>query len=154
MRDWRAELQLEPHPEGGYFRRIYSSAQSIVLPYGERASATSIHYLLTAEQPRGRLHRNRSDILHFLLDGGPIEYVTVAADGVLTRVLLGAEHARFLVVPGGVWKASQLVGDARQGLVAEVVTPGFDYADHEFATAADVAPWPQLADELRPFLPG
>lgn len=76
------------------------------------------------------------------------------ADGALTRVLLGAENERYLLVPGGHWKASQLVAGARQGLVAEVVTPGFDYADHEFAEVKDLAAWPQLVDELRPFLPG
>ncbi|MFK8910584.1 cupin domain-containing protein [Streptomyces sp. YS-3] len=153
MRDWVTELGLEPHAEGGYFRRIYTSTHTLSLPRGPRPAATSIHYLLTRDQPLGRLHRNRSDILHFLLDGGPLEYVTLAPDGSLDRVRLGADDSRFLLVPGGHWKASRLVDGAGHGLVAEVVTPGFDYADHEFATAADLRGFPEANDELRPFLP-
>lgn len=153
MRDWVAELGLEPHTEGGYFRRIYTSGHSLSLPRGARPAATSIYYLLTRDEPRGRLHRNRSDILHFLVDGGPVEYVTLAPDGTLGRVRLGPDDERFLLVPGGHWKGSRLVDGAAQGLVAEVVTPGFDYADHEFATEADLSGFPDANDALRPFLP-
>lgn len=152
MRDWVAELALEPHAEGGYFRRIYTSEHSLSLPRGARPAVTSIYYLLTRDEPRGRLHRNRSDILHFLVDGGPVEYVTLGPDGSLGRVRLGADGERFLLVPGGHWKASHLVDGAPQGLVAEVVTPGFDYADHEFATEADLRGFPDANDALRPFL--
>ncbi|MFJ8583249.1 cupin domain-containing protein [Streptomyces sp. NPDC093595] len=153
MRDWRNEPGMEPHPEGGFFRRLYTSPGHVALPRGERPLATSIHYLLTREQPRGKLHRNRSDILHFLVDGGPVRYVTAGERGTVEYVTLrpGGEH--FLVVPGGRWKASHLVEDAPYALVAEVVTPGFDYADHEFATAEDVAHLGQAAAELAPFLP-
>ncbi|WP_372346304.1 cupin domain-containing protein [Streptomyces sp. KL116D] len=153
MRDWQSELGLEPHGEGGYFRRIYTGPSQMATPHGPRPSASSIYYLLDERQPSGLLHRNRSDILHFLVDGGPLEYVTVAPDGTLTRTLLGPADERFLLVPGGWWKASRLVGGARHGLVAEVVTPGFDYADHEFATRAVLTKHPQLADVLDAFVP-
>ncbi|MCX4835700.1 cupin domain-containing protein [Streptomyces sp. NBC_00006] len=152
MRDWRCELNLEPHGEGGYFRRVYTSPHDLSTPHGPRPSATSIYYLLDERQPSGLLHRNRSDILHFLIDGGPLEYVTVTADGTLRRTVLGPDDERFLLVPGGHWKASHLLGDARHGLVAEVVTPGFDYTDHEFATRAVLDEYPDLAEELREFV--
>ncbi|NGO78747.1 cupin domain-containing protein [Streptomyces sp. YC504] len=149
--DWRSELELEPHGEGGYFRRIYTSSHATPGPRGERPLASSIYYLLDESQPAGLLHRNRSDILHFLLDGGPVEYVTVDPEGGLTRSRLGGA-ALFLPVPGGWWKASRLLGGARHALVAEVVTPGFDYADHEYATPAVLAELPHLAEALKPFL--
>lgn len=152
MRDWQTELGLVPHGEGGYFRRIYTAPAETTTAQGPRPAATSIYYLLDAAQPSGLLHRNRSDILHFLIDGGPVEYVTVDPDGTLNRALLGPDDERFLLVPGGHWKASRLVGDARHALVAEVVTPGFDYADHEFATARVLTEHPELADELREFV--
>ncbi|MBO1332876.1 cupin domain-containing protein [Streptomyces sp. VRA16 Mangrove soil] len=152
MRDWQTELGLEPHGEGGHFRRIYTAPGQIATPHGPRAAASSIYYLLDERQPRGLLHRNRSDILHFLIDGGPLEYVTVDREGTLSRTLLGPDDERFLLVPGGWWKASRLVGPARLGLVAEVVTPGFDYADHEFATAAVLDAFPGLSDVLEEFV--
>ncbi|CAL9317343.1 hypothetical protein SUDANB25_05679 [Streptomyces sp. SudanB25_2051] len=150
--DWRERLGLEAHPEGGYFRRIYTSPQVVATAHGPRPTATSIHYLLTRDQPVGRLHRNRADILHFLLDGGPVEYVTLPPDGRLERTALRTGDRQFLAVPGGVWKASRLVGGADHALVAEVVTPGFDYADHRFAGPEDFAHLPALRDALAPFL--
>ncbi|MEV5607620.1 cupin domain-containing protein [Streptomyces sp. NPDC052225] len=153
MRAWQSDLGLEPHGEGGYFRRVYTSAATLDTAHGPRPSASSIYYLLDERQPRGLLHRNRSDILHFLIDGGPLEYVTVDPAGTLTRTLLGPDDERFLLVPGGWWKASHLVGGARHGLVAEVVTPGFDYADHAFAPPEILARFPHLADDLREFVP-
>ncbi|WP_428956790.1 cupin domain-containing protein [Streptomyces sp. cg35] len=152
MRDWRSELGLEPHGEGGLFRRIYTGPQEMVTAHGPRPSASSIYYLLDGTQPSGLLHRNRSDILHFLIDGGPLEYVTVDPVGRLARTVLGADAERFLLVPGTWWKASRLVGGASHGLVAEVVTPGFDYADHEFAPLSVLDDFPHLADELREFV--
>ncbi|MFG3496800.1 cupin domain-containing protein [Streptomyces sp. NPDC047886] len=155
MRDWQRQLGLEAHPEGGYFQRIYTSPHTVPTPAGTRPTATSIHYLLTRDAPRGHLHRNRSDILHFLIDGGPVEYVMLTPDHAVERVTLQSGTRHFLMVPGGVWKASHLVGDAAQALVAEVVTPGFDFADHRFATPADVAGLPaDLRLALAPFLPG
>jgi len=149
--DGVTRLGLELHPEGGYFKRIYTSPQTHSAPQGERPLCTSIYYLLTREQPIGRLHRNRSDILHYFLDGGPLEYVVLGADGALRRERLDAQ-TRFLPVPGGCWKASRLIEGAGHALVAEVVTPGFDYADHQFAAEADLAAYPQHLAVLRPFL--
>ena len=154
--DWVSKLGLEIHPEGGYFKRIYTSQRCHLTLHGERALVTSIYYLLDGEQPLGRLHRNRSDILHFFLDGGPVEYLMLTADGELRRERLGngPGDSRFLLVSGGCWKASQLIGGASHALVAEVVTPGFDYADHQFAREEDLRrEYPQHLEALRPLLP-
>ena len=153
--DWVSKLALEVHPEGGYFRRIYTSAVNQTTVAGERPLATSIYYLLDQAAPRGFLHRNRSDILHFFLDGGPVEYLLLDADGELRRVRLGngAKDDRFLMVPGGCWKASQLIEGATHALVAEVVAPGFDYADHQFCSESALRQeHPQHLEILRPFL--
>lgn len=143
-------LGLEPHPEGGFYRRIYTSPHTLDVAGGVRATATSIYYLMTAGQPCGRLHRNRSDILHFFLEGDPVEYHTVDREGRLRVRVLGGGEERHLLVPGGWWKASRLPDGARYALVAEVVTPGFDFADHEFAGEADLPA--ELRDALRQFL--
>lgn len=137
--DWAERLRLEPHPEGGWFRRLYTDGRSCDTAHGPRAAASSIHYLLQRpQQVQGRLHRNRSTILHYLQHGGPVEYLLLSADGRLQCHTLGfaAGQLLFLEVPGGVWKASRLLVEAGHALVAEVVLPGFDYADHEFMTAA------------------
>jgi predicted cupin superfamily sugar epimerase len=144
-------LGLEPHPEGGYYRRTYTSPVNLVTPSGSRPSATSIFYLMTREQPLGRLHRNRSDILHYLLEGGPVEYLIAGTDGQLHREVMGPTLKRVLLVQGGQWKASELKAEASHALIAEMVTPGFDFADHEFAAEADLHGSAHL-ETLRPFL--
>lgn len=147
--DWIAKLSLEPHSEGGYFKRIYTSPLLHDVAHAQRPLCTSIYYLLTREQPIGCMHRNRSDILHYFLDGGPLEYLLLGADGALRRARLDAESP-FLLVPGGCWKASHLLEGAGHALIAEVVTPGFDYADHQFARKYDMPP--QHLEVLRSFI--
>lgn len=146
-------LGLERHPEGGWYARIHTAAAVVDTAYGPRARVTSIHYLLTTDEPRGRLHRNRSDILHYLQGGGPVEYLLLDESGQLRRVVLGSEanQSLFLHVPGGVWKASQLIAGASHALVSEAVVPGFDFADHSFADQRLLDRYPEHRAELRPF---
>ena len=40
-------LDLEQHPEGGWFRRMWTGTYAVDTPAGERPAATLIHYLLT-----------------------------------------------------------------------------------------------------------
>jgi len=62
-----AALDLEPHVEGGFFRRTYQADHRDMLETegGQRFLMTSIYYLLTAESPVGQFHFNQSDILHY-----------------------------------------------------------------------------------------
>jgi hypothetical protein len=131
-----AKLALEPHIEGGYFRRTYQSDLIAKLAQGERWGMTSIYYLLTDDSPIGYLHRNQSDIIHYFHCGSPLMYTLLHPDGKLEKVWLGADLANGqqlqLVVPGGCWKATELES-GEYGLVSEAVVPGFDYADMELA---------------------
>jgi predicted cupin superfamily sugar epimerase len=57
-------------------------------------------------------------------------------DGTLQTIVMGhdvfAGQCLQLQVPGGIWKASQLMhGAAGFGLISEAVSPGFDFADME-----------------------
>jgi uncharacterized protein len=153
--DWIDRLGLAPHPEGGYFRRVYTDERTLDAPGGPRAAVTSIHYLLTRDAPVGHLHRNASTILHYVQHGGPVEYVLLPRPGVCRREVLGfdAEESLFLEVPGGCWKASRLVGSATHVLISEVVVPGFDPADHAFMRAEELRrDHPQHAEQLMALL--
>lgn len=141
-------LALSPHPEGGYFRRSYESP----LQQRGRRLMSCIYYLLTDDQPTGHLHRNRSDIVHFWQGGSPLSYTLLSPKGKLLHYILGpdvlkGQHPQ-LTVPGGFWKASQLLC-GEFGLISEAVCPGFDYDDHDMASAAEIRArypehWPQL----------
>lgn len=131
------QLDLSPHPEGGYFRRSYESPGV----YRGRRLMSCIYYLLTDDQPCGRLHRNRSDIVHFWQGGSALRYTLLSPEGKLLQFTLGSDllagQQMQLTVPGGFWKGSQLLC-GNYGLISEAVCPGFDYDDHEMANATEI----------------
>ena len=127
-------LGLEPHIEGGWYRRIFEATHrpAIVTDAGARLALTAIHYMLTDDNPIGHWHLNRSDILHFFHAGDPIDYYLLDSQHGLRRFTLGpnldAGHQLCLVVQGGTWKAACLSAGPF-GLLSEAVSPGFDYED-------------------------
>lgn len=142
------QLNLEPHLEGGYFCRTFTSSHTV----NGRAALSSIYYLLSNASPIGHLHRNRSDILHFWQQGSPIHYTLIAPDGSMSELVMGPDLAAGqqlqMLVPGGFWKASEL-RCGEHGLISEAVCPGFDFSDHELATAEQIQRdfpqhWPAL----------
>ncbi|BBA98652.1 hypothetical protein RVR_4921 [Actinacidiphila reveromycinica] len=155
---WIDSLGLEPHVEGGYFRRTYQADHRpmVSTPHGERHLLTSIHYLLTESSPIGHWHLNRSDILHFHHSGAPLTYHLIHPDGRLRTAVLGQDpgqgHVLMLAVPGDVWKATHLTGGGH-ALISEAVAPGFDYADMTLGRP-DVltARFPQHAELIRRYV--
>jgi predicted cupin superfamily sugar epimerase len=146
-------LNLEPHPEGGYYRQIYRSTGSIPLdalgePFdGDRAYATSIYFLLAGNQI-SRLHRIRSDeIWHFYL-GGSLTLHLIDADGRYDQRHLGPNleqgQAFQQVVPAGAWFGADLDTPESYALVGCTVAPGFEYSDFELGSRRDLlAHYPQ-----------
>lgn len=124
-------LQLDPHPEGGWFRETWRAPAA----EGERASATAIHFLLEAHQSS---HWHRVDAAEMWLwhSGSPIMLLTAPNDrGPITRTVLGADvlagQSPQLLVPAGHWQAARPLGG--WALVSCVVSPGFDFAGFELA---------------------
>lgn len=147
-----ATLNLEPHPEGGYYREIFRSAR-LVTPLdgrGARAALTTIYFLL----PGGavsRWHRVTSDEVWHLYEGGPLELLEIDAGcSLLTRHRLVASSATpVCTIAADCWQAARALAD--YALVGCTVGPGFDFADFslladEAASAARVrAQWPDMA---------
>ncbi|TVT80756.1 cupin domain-containing protein [Pseudomonas sp. H3(2019)] len=136
-----AALDLEPHVEGGYYRRTFQSDRQPMVETagGRRYAMTSIYYLLTGTSPVGHFHLNKSDIVHYYHVGDAIQYFLIYPDGALKTVVMGndvtAGQCLQLHVPGGVWKASQLMaGPGAYGLISEAVSPGFDFADMQLGS--------------------
>ncbi len=152
-------LDLQPHIEGGYFRRTYES--NWILNEGNtyqssRPTLTTIYYLLTNDSPIGHLHKNRSDIVHFFHLGGAVRYTMIHLNGELEQVTLGPGleqgHQLQMTVLGGSWKASELIDD-EYGLVSEAVTPGFDYQDMQLANLQTLrTEFPKLFPGLEKFI--
>lgn len=150
-----AALGLRPHPEGGFYREVHRSAETLALDRGERAACTAIYYLLPAGA-FSALHRVRSsDEIWAFFDGAPLELWTLVPGGAPRLEVLGRDFAAgerpIAVVPAGVWQAAVPRGD-RHSLCACVVAPGFDFADFEMPARCDLLlRHPEHADFIRRF---
>ena len=133
-------LDLEPHPEDGYFRESYRSSELIPETAlsgryeGERSHSTAIYFLLS-EGTKSGIHRLHSDELwHFYL-GGPLRLVQIFPDGRVEEVVLGSDveagHRLQHAVPRECWFGAYPEPGSSFSLVGCTVAPGFDFADFE-----------------------
>ncbi|MQA02407.1 MAG: cupin domain-containing protein [Streptosporangiales bacterium] len=129
-------LELQPHPEGGWFRETWRSPVTVEPSgyQGTRASATAIYFALGPGE-ESRWHQVRSaelwmwhggGDLRLLLGGSGSEPSTEVAELVVGPVETGGQPQA--LVPAGVWQAARPAADA-EVLVSCVVSPGFDFAD-------------------------
>ncbi len=129
-------LELQPHPEGGYFKEVYRSEGTInELPSnydGRRNYSTSIYFLLTSDTFSAFHKINQDEIWHFY-QGSPIELHVIAPNGKHKSHLISNHfeegHVPQLVVPGNHWFAAKVLGENTFGLVGCTVAPGFDFQD-------------------------
>jgi predicted cupin superfamily sugar epimerase len=150
---WIRELQLEPHPEGGWYREVYRSAESIPrasLPQrftGDRAFTTAIYYLLGAND-FSALHRIRQDEVWHFYDGAPLAVDVIHPNCEAETLVLGrdlrAGQRPLAIVPAGSWFGASVLSPEGYCLVGCTVAPGFDFDDFEMADpAALIAAYPQ-----------
>ncbi|WP_102193558.1 cupin domain-containing protein [Microbacterium aurantiacum] len=141
-------LDLAAHPEGGWFRRTWTSPNAVETPNGLRPAATCIHYLLQAEE-RSEWHVVSSDELWLWHGPGRLE-LSLGGDGAEpaepTIVVLGPTDAAQVLVPGGVWQAARPL-DAAEVLVSCFVSPGFDFADWRLAESPTLIQNPNSIQE-------
>ncbi len=130
-------LDLQPHPEGGWFRQTWASTEAITLRDGRaRPAATLIHFLLPAGESSA-WHRVNSDELWLAHTGvvtlklGGVDKAPVTAEALAVGTDLAAGQLAQALVPAAVWQRTVPgFGDA---LVSCLVSPGFDFADFELA---------------------
>lgn len=133
-------LGLAPHPEGGWYRRTYTSkAVFEVSGRGERPIGSSILFYLAAGE-QSAWHSVLSDELWLWHSGAPLELFINESGPIegTSPVILGpdiqsGQHPQFLV-PGGSWQAARPVGGA-ETLVSCALFPGFHFDDFTLAPA-------------------
>ncbi len=134
---WIAQLGLEFHPEGGYFKESYRSGLSLQLSVGARAAGTAIYFLVTADRP-SRFHRLQTDEIWHYYQGDALEICCISPEGQLEIKVLGADilagESLQLLVPAGTWFGARVRAGETYTLCGCTMAPGFDFADFELAT--------------------
>ncbi len=139
-------LDLQPHPEGGYYRETYRATMNVqhpALPAGQptsRSAGTSIYFLLAAPD-FSAFHRVTSDETWHWYAGDPLELHLIHPPGRYEQRLLTTDLARGepqTTVLAGCWQAARVAAGGAWSLGGCTVAPGFDFADFELPPAATI----------------
>lgn len=150
-------LNLQPHPEGGFYREIFRSAQQIATrqPPVVRRAVTSIYFLLVAGA-FSRWHRVGADEIWHWYEGEPLQLLVCPPDfSGVQQINLGAvdaQHVQVHTVPAHWWQAARSRG--AYTLTGCTVAPGFEFEDFFFLAddPVAVAGLCAAADTYRAFL--
>jgi len=142
------QFNLQPHPEGGWYKETYRSQESIAssaLPErfsGDRSLATAIYFLLEKGN-FSAFHRIKSDECWHFYSGDPLNIYIIQLNGELETIVLGNDIDKGqnfqYVVPANCWFASRPAEGSEYCFVGCTVSPGFDFDDFELADAGKLA---------------
>ena len=125
------QLNLSPHPEGGYYRQTWIAKAN----EGTRPDGTAILFLLKAGEV-SRWHRiDAVEIWHFYAGAPLILSMAATESGPARDYTLGPEvlngQSPQLIVPTHHWQAARSTGDYT--LVGCTVSPAFRFEGFEMA---------------------
>ena len=142
-----SKLELQPHPEGGYFKESYRSLGEIdasSLPHsyaGKRNYSTCIYFLLTSDK-FSAFHRIKQDEIWHFYDGSSIVLHTISETGAYAKYTIGKDLNKGerpqLIVPGGNWFAAEVLDQDGYALVGCTVSPGFSFEDFEMKSRQEL----------------
>lgn len=132
-----ADLNLNSHVEGGFYRETYRAEEEVDTPRGKRNKETSIYYCLPSTD-FSVWHRlvDLTETFHFHYGQPAIIYII--HDRKITKEILAKDPdgKEEIIIPPNVWFAIRPAGTdipTDYSLMSCHVTPGFDFADLEIA---------------------
>jgi len=152
-------FHLIPHPEGGYYKETYRSAETVAqeaMPArfpGDRHFSTAIYFLLE-QGDFSAFHRIKSDECWHFYAGEILNIYMIHSNGTLETIRLGndiagGQHFQY-IVPAGCWFASEPAKESNFSFVGCTVSPGFDFADFEMANADELVKYyPQHVELIK-----
>ena len=123
-------LELQPHPEGGYFRETFCDQATTE----GRACSTAIYFLLKGGQASHWHRVDAAEVWHWYA-GAPLALRIAPHGGPeavvrLGSALLSGERPQ-AIVPAGLWQRASSLGACT--LVGCTVAPGFTFSGFELA---------------------
>ena len=120
-----AALDMQPHPEGGWFVETFRDPDA---PDG-RPRSTAIYYLLEQGQRSARHRVDAAEVWHHY--AGAALALTIGDDTVTLGSDIAAGQRPQAVVATGVWQSAESLG--AWTLVGCTVAPGFRFEGFELA---------------------
>ena len=122
--------ELQPHPEGGWYREVQRSSIQVQRPDGQlRQAITTVLFLLHAND-LSRWHCvHAGDEIWTFISGSPLSLFRHPPDGEASEELVLSSSNPVACVDAGVWMAARSQGD--YSLVSCCVGPGFSFEDFE-----------------------
>lgn len=136
-KDFIKKLQLEQHPEGGYYRSSYVANEEIDAFGTQRKLYTNIYFLLKSGEV-SHFHRLKSDEVWYYHAGSSLTIHVIDEEGNYEELKLGldldaGERPQAIVRKNSIFGSSVNELDTFS-LVGCMVSPGFDFADFELFT--------------------
>jgi len=132
-------LNMIAHPEGGFYKEIYTSEENITAKElkvefeGSRILWTSIYFLLRDGEV-SNFHRLKSDEMWYYHSGSPLTIYIITPEGELITEKLGlniknGEKPQVLVPKDYIFGSA--MNNEGYALVGCMVSPGFEFRDFE-----------------------
>ncbi len=139
------ELDLDQHPEGGWFKEVYRSnmilnQRGLPSEFGDdRSALTSIYYMLANEQ-YSAFHKIKSPEVWYFHKGMPLTIHMMNTEGNYSKIVLSDQKGDMLqyTVNPNTWFAATIEGEFGYSLVSCAVAPGFEFADFCMADESEL----------------
>lgn len=152
-------FDLTAHPEGGYYKETYRSANKILAKdlggnfVGDRNYCTSIYFLLTSEKFSAFHKINQDEIWHFY-EGATIKLHTISPKGDYSFVLIGNDYKNNEIpqftVPAHYYFAAEVTKKNAFTFVGCTVSPGFDFRDFTLPSCKELTlEFPKLSNIIK-----
>jgi uncharacterized protein len=142
------QYNLQPHPEGGWYKQTYKSNEQIPAEAlsgrfgGNRAFSTAIYFLLEKGN-FSAFHRIKSDECWHFYAGDPLLIYIIEQNSELKIISLGDDFEKGrsfqYMVPANCWFASRPAPKSEYCFVGCTVSPGFEFEDFELANATELS---------------
>ncbi len=128
-------LDLQPHPEGGFYKEVHRSATVVcdAKGSGNKCALTSIYYLLSGKD-FSSWHRIKSDETWYFHLGCDVLIYFFDENKLLQTIQLGLASKKLqATILANTWFAAKPLSENSYCLVSCAVAPGFEFDDFEIA---------------------
>ena len=128
--DLVSSWQLQPHPEGGWYREVQRSGIQVQRPDGQQRCAITTVLFLLGSDDLSRWHRVQGgDEIWTFISGAPLSLFRHPQASASSEELALSSMNPVACVDAGVWMAARSQGN--HSLVSCCVGPGFQFDDFE-----------------------